>query len=150
MLNLLLLTLSVLPNAVQTTVEVFYKEMPPSLQALEEVNKILNNLNGNYLTTYHLITDTASSNIIQHYNLPGSHFPFAVVINGKYSATINENTIYFVHFPLFMRGIGRHEGNWSMEHLQQVLADTTLLINENTLPVLDESDETTECEGEEE
>jgi len=150
MLNLLLLTLSVLPNSAQTTVEVFYKEMPPSLQTLEEVNNILNNLDDNYLTTYHLITDTASSNIIQHYNLPGSHFPFAIVINGKYSATINGETIYFVHFPVFMHGIDRHEGNWSMEYLQQVLADTTLLINENTLPVLDDSGETTECQGEEE
>ncbi len=149
MLNLLLLTLSVLPNAVQTTVEVFYKEMPPSLQTLEEVNKILSNLDGNYLTTYHLITDTASANIIQNYNLPGTHFPFAVAINGKYSAMINGETIYFVHFPMFMHGIGRHEGNWSMEHLQQVLSDTTLLINENTLPILDESAETTECKEEE-
>lgn len=149
MLNLFLLTLSALLTTNQTTIEVFYKEMPPSLQVLEEVNKTLSSLDDNYLVNYHIITDTTSIELIQQYNLPGTHFPFAIVINGKYSATINEETIYFVHFPLFMHGIGRHEGNWSIEHLQQVLTQTTLLIDENTLPILDESTETTECQGEE-
>ena len=149
MLNLLLLTLSAFSNTTDATIEIFYKEMPPSLQALEEVNNTLNDLGDNYQISYYLITDTASSQLIQSYSLPETHFPFAVVINGKYSATINNETIYFVHFPIFMHGIGRHEGNWSMEHLEQVLADTTLLINENTLPVLDESAETTECQGQE-
>ncbi|MCK5840849.1 MAG: hypothetical protein KAH31_01670 [Candidatus Sabulitectum sp.] len=131
------------------TVDVFHKEMPPSQQTLEMVNTVLSEFADEYEIAYHLITDTASSGIIQQYNLPGTHFPFAITVNEKYSATINEETIFFVHFPLFMHGIGRHEGNWSMDHLQQVLANTSLLIDENIPPVLDESEETTECPEEE-
>lgn len=149
MCSLLLISLTALPVTGGSIIDVFYKEMPPSLQTLEMVNTVLDEFADVYEITHHLITDTASSELIQQYNLPGTHFPFAIAVNGKYSATINGDTIYFVHFPLFMQGIGRHEGNWSMEHLKEVLADTSLLIDENTLPVLDESEETTECPEEE-
>lgn len=149
MCSLLLFSLTALSITAPSTIDVFHKELPPSLQTLEMVNTVLSEFADEYEIAYHLITDTASTELIQHYNLPGTHFPFAIAVNGKYSATINEETIYFVHFPLFMHGIGRHEGNWSMDHLQQILADTLLLIDENILPVLDESEETTECTGEE-
>lgn len=149
MYSLLLFSLTALPMAAPNIIDVFYKEMPPSLQTLEMVNTVLTGFADEYEIAYHLITDTASSEIIQQYNLPGTHFPFAITVNGKYSAAINDETINFVHFPLLMHGIGRHEGNWSMDHLQQVLADTSLLMDENILPVLDESEETTECSGEE-
>ncbi len=149
MCSLLLFSLTALPITAPNTIDIFYKEMPPSLQTLEMVNTVLNEFADEYQIEYHLITDTASSEIIQQYNLPGTHFPFAITVNGKYCATINEETIYFVHFPVFMHGIGRHEGNWSMDHLKQVLADTSLLMDENILPVLDESEETTDCPGEE-
>ncbi|MCK5787293.1 MAG: hypothetical protein KAH54_12145 [Candidatus Sabulitectum sp.] len=149
MYSLLLISLTALPVTGGNIIDVFYKEMPPSLQTLEKTNTVLAEFANEYKVEYHLITDTASSELIQQYNLPGTHFPFAIAVNGKYSATINDETIYFVHFPLFMHGIGRHEGNWSMEQLKQVLADRSLLTDENTLPVLDESEETTECPGEE-
>lgn len=71
--------------------------------------------------------------IIKKYNLPETHFPFAIVINGRFSAKINNNKIYFVHFPLFMHAIGRHEGNWSIDNLESVLIDNTLLLDENIL-----------------
>ena len=131
------------------TVEVFHKNMPPSLQTLEQTNAVLAEFADEFEITFHLITDSSSADLIQLYNLPDTHFPFAVVINGKYSAMIDDEKIYFVHFPLFMHGIGRHEGNWSMDHLRQVLTDTSLLIDENIPPVLDESEDETECPGEE-
>lgn len=149
MCSLLIFSLAALPITNQNIIDVFHKEMPPSLQTLEVTNTVLAEFQDEYEIAYHLITDTASSELIQQYNLPGTHFPFAIAINGKYSATINGQTIHFVHFPLFMHEIGRHEGNWSMDHLEQVLTDRSLLIDENTLPVLVESEETTECLGEE-
>ncbi len=120
------------------TIEVFHKSMPPSLETLEETNTVLANYIDEYEITYHIITDSATADLIRKYNLPDTHFPFAVVINGRYSAVIGDERIDFVHFPLFMHGIGRHEGNWSMEYLELVLNDVTLLIDENIPPVLDE------------
>lgn len=149
---ILLLTLPVSPVSSGvvsiSTVEVFHKEMPPSLETLEYTNTILTQFEDEYEITYHLITDSASAGLIERYNLPDTHFPFAVVINGWFSALINGEKIDFVHFPLFMYGIGRHEGNWSMEFLELVLNDNTLLMNENILPVLDEEGDTP-CPGEE-
>ncbi len=120
------------------TIEVFHKNMPPSIETLEETNAVLAHFADEYEITYHLITDSATVELIQKYNLPDTHFPFAVVIDGSFSALIGDEKIDFVHFPLFMHGIGRHEGNWSMESLELVLNDNTLLLDENILPVLDE------------
>ncbi len=124
------------------TLEVFYKSMPPSLETLEETNIVLADFTDDFEITYHLITDSASADLIRKYNLPDTHFPFAVVINGRYSALIGEEKIDFVHFPLFMHGIGRHEGNWSMEYLELALNDIALLMDENILPVLDDEGDT--------
>jgi hypothetical protein len=137
-------------SAVSTTntIDVFHKQMPPSQQTLARVDSVLAEFEDEYTITYHVITDSASEEIIQRYNLPETHFPFAVVVNGKYTATIDEELICFVHFPLFMEGIGRHQGNWSMETLRQVLEDNSLLNEQNSLPVLNESDETSDCQGE--
>lgn len=129
------------------TVEVFYKELPPSLETLGQVNEVLAEFVEEYEITYHIITDSTSAALIRLYNLPDTHFPFAVVVNGRYSAVLGGEKIDFVHFPLFMQGIGRHEGNWSMIHLRQVLCDTSLLMDENTIAELDGSGET-ECLGE--
>ncbi len=124
------------------TIEVFHKSMPPSLETLEETNIVLADFTDDFEITYHLITDSASADLIRMYSLPDTHFPFAVVINGRYSALIGEEKIDFVHFPLFMHGIGRHEGNWSMEYLELVLNDIALLMDENNLPVLDDEGDT--------
>jgi len=142
----LLLIFSVSPVSSEepsiSTIEVFYKNMDPSIETLEVTNALLANFTDEYEITYHLITDSASADLILKYNLPDTHFPFAVVINGKYSAFINEEKIDFVHFPLFMHGIGRHEGNWSMEYLELVLNDIALLMDENIQPVLDDEGDT--------
>ena len=141
----MLLTLPFLPvfagETSISTIEIFYKSMPPSLETLEETNTVLEDFTDDFEITYHLITDSVSSDLIQKYNLPDTHFPFAVVINGRYSASIGEEKIDFVHFPLFMHGIGRHEGNWSMEYLELVLNDIALLMDENIQPVLDEEED---------
>ncbi len=130
------------------TVEIFHKRMPPSLKTLARTDSVLTQFNDEFVVIHHLITDSSTAGLIERYNLPSTHFPFAIVINGKCSATIGGEKIDFVHFPLFMHGIGRHEGNWSMKHLELVLKDVTLLIDENVLPELDESGDT-KCMGEE-
>lgn len=130
-----------------STIEVFHKSMPPALETLEQTNAVLDQFVDGYEITYHLITDSATADLIQRYNLPDTHFPFAVVINGRYSAVIDGCKIDFVHFPLFMHGIGRHEGNWSMEYLEKALNDNTLLMDENILPVPDEEGDT-QCSDE--
>ncbi len=124
-------------------IEIFHKDMSPSLVTLEEVYPVIAQYSDTYEIKYYLITDSSSTGIIEEYNLPSTHFPFAVVINGKYSAMIDGEKIDFVHFPLFMHGIGRHEGNWSTEHLEKALNDNSLLIDENTLSPLEGDD--TEC-----
>ncbi len=149
MFNLLLISLTAFPVAVPDIIDVFYKEMPPSQQTLEMVNTILSEFTDEYEIAYHLITDASSSELIQLYSLPDTHFPFAIAVNGRYTATIDGEDVFFVHFPLFMHGIGRHEGNWSMDNLRQVLTDNSLLNDQNTLPILTETDESTECLGEE-
>ena len=141
---LLILTVSTVSSGETSigTIEVFHKSMPPSLETLEETNIVLADFTDDFEITYHLITDSASADLIRKYNLPDTHFPFAVVINGRYSALIGDEKIDFVHFPIFMHGIGRHEGNWSMEYLELVLDDIALLMDENILPVLDDEGDT--------
>jgi len=128
---------------------VFYKEREPSQKVLERVNKMLESFEHQYNIEYLIIDDENSSKKINELGLPTTHFPFAVVINGKYTAQIDERIVSFVHFPLFMKGIGRHEGNWSIDDLRRVLEDHSLLADENVLPVLNVEEETTACEDEE-
>ena len=130
------------------TIEVFHKNRPPALETLERADSVLARFDDEFEIVRHLITDSSTTALIEQYGLPPAHFPFAIVINGRFSAMIDSMKVDFVHFPLCMHGIGRHEGNWSMEHLERVLSDTTLLMDESILPELDEHEETT-CPGEE-
>lgn len=151
MCSLILLSMSALQTLpVESTVngvDVFYKELPPSLETLEQVDEVLAEFSDEWEIEYHVITDPASAEMIRLYNLPDTHFPFAVVINGRYSAMVGGEKIDFVHFPLYMHGIGRHEGNWSMALLRQVLDDPSLLLDKNRLEESEDSGET-ECQGE--
>ena len=115
------------------TIEVFHKNKEPSLQTLEKTNSVLDEYKDNYETFYYVITDSANVDLIRKYNLPDTHFPFAIVINGSFSARINNKKIDFVDFPLFMHGIGRHEGNWSLDDLETVLKNNSILLDENVL-----------------
>jgi len=45
-----------------------------------------------------------------------------------------------------MKGIGRHEGNWSLDDLKRVLQDPSVLQEKNILPDLDEAGEDSQCE----
>ena len=115
------------------TIEVFHKNKEPSLQTLEKTNSVLDKYKDDYEIYYYVITDSVNVDLIRKYNLPDTHFPFAIVINGSFSADINNNKIDFVHFPLFMHGIGRHEGNWSLDDLEAVLMDKSILLDKNVL-----------------
>lgn len=128
------------------TVSVFYKNRTPSLKVLNEVKNILNDYEDKYIIAYYDIEDEANLSIISELGLPETHFPFAIVINGSYTIKKDAEELSFVHFPTFMNGIGRHEGNWSLDNLKEALSDNTILQKVNILPELDEENETTECE----
>ncbi len=115
-------------------VEVFHKNKEPSLRTLDRTKTVLREHGDGCEIAYYLIDDPDNRGLIRKYNLPGTHFPFAVVIDGKYSASIDGRTVHFLEFPLFMKGIGRHEGDWSLEDLDRVMVDPSLLLDQNVLP----------------
>ncbi len=130
-------------------IEVFHKNRPPSLQTLAKVNELLKYYKNTYEIKYHLITDKASERLIKKYGLPESHFPFAIVINGKTAAKIGDKIVLFYEFPTFMHGIGRHEGNWSLYELKKVLDDNSLLLEGHFIPDHDDDhEEHPECMAE--
>jgi len=133
----------------EKSIDVFYKNKAPSLKTLEKVKAVLEKYRSEYTITYYLITDPANGDLIRKYKLPETHFPFAVLINEKYSAQIDKRTVHFFEFPLFIKGIGRLEGNWSMDDLGMVLQDNALLLATNVLPAADHKDHDHEhCPGE--
>jgi hypothetical protein len=116
------------------TVEVFYKEKEPSLRTLERTRAVLQEHERNLKVSYYIITEPENKELLRKYNFPENHFPFAVVVDGKYTASIDGRLVHFVDFPLFMKGIGRHEGDWSMDDLARVLTDREMLLDKNVLP----------------
>ncbi len=130
----------------KTVVSVFYKEKKPSQIVLSKVDSLLENYSQFYEIRYYDIEDDENAEIISENGLPEKHFPFAVVIGDKFTVKIGKRIASFVHFPEFMNGIGRHEGNWSLEDLQLALENPDLLSEKNILPVLDEEAETSDCE----
>ena len=130
----------------KTTISVFYKERKPSEKVLERINQLLEQFKESYQINYYLIEDQKNVEIITQFGLPSTHFPFSVVINGKFTAKINDKVVSFIHFPLFMKGIGRHEGNWSISDLEKVLNKNSLLLDENILPTLEEDSNSSECD----
>ncbi len=140
LLSLVLLLIPCKAKSIDT-IEVFHKNREPSLQTLEKANVVLDKYKDKYEIFYYVITDSINVDLIRKYNLPDTHFPFAIVINGRFSANINNKKIDFVHFPLFMRGIGRHEGNWSLDDLEKVLYDNSILLDKNILSEEEGNDE---------
>ncbi|MCD4654520.1 hypothetical protein K8T06_11385 [bacterium] len=130
-------------------IDVFYKNKKPSLQTLEKAKTVLEKYESDYKITYYLITDPETKDLIKKYTLPETHFPFAIVVNEKYSASIEKKEIVFIGFPLFMKGIGRHEGNWSMDDLDKILKNNALLLDKNVLPESNHNEHVDEpCPGE--
>ncbi|MEA1972897.1 MAG: hypothetical protein U9N34_06355 [Candidatus Cloacimonadota bacterium] len=130
----------------KTTISIFYKNKKPSQQVLERINLLMEQFEELYQINYYLIEDQENMEIIKRFGLPSTHFPFAVVIDGKFTAKIDDKHISFIHFPLFMKGIGRHEGNWSIANLESILNNKSLLLQKNILPILDENSNDSDCE----
>lgn len=145
LLILTLISVTFAQESKMPDIDVFFKEQKPSQKVIAEINKILDKYKNSYKINYILITDSANAGIIEKFGLPSTHFPCAVVINGKFTAKIGEKTVSFVHFPDFMKGIGRHEGNWSVADLEAVLKDNALLADKNILPVLEEEKSDSKC-----
>lgn len=112
-------------------IQVFYKEQPPSLQTYERVKTFLASYLDTHEIHYLLMTEPQNAALMQELGLPTEHFPFGLAIAGKTSATIDGATIVFARFPDFMHHLGRHQGNWTLDHLAAVLRDPTLLRPEN-------------------
>ena len=146
---LLVFTMLILTNSLSATditkVSVFYKDKKPSQQVLEKINLLLESYKDSYQITYYMIEEEKNKEIIAELVLPTTHLPFAIVIDGKYTANIDEKVVSFVHFPLFMKGIGRHEGNWSIADVEKVLNDNSLISEKNILPVLIEEESDSDC-----
>ena len=115
--------------------QVFYKEKEPSMQTLKKVKDFLKTYEGSYDIQYLLITNPENEDTIKSLKLPIEHFPFAIAINGKTSAKIDGKTIIFAHFPDFMHHIGKHQGNWTLDHLAKALKDTSLMSPENPVVI---------------
>ncbi len=118
-------------TAADPVIWVFYKEQPPSLQTHSVISEFLDNYTDQYIVEYGLITDPDQKQIIESLGLSTDHLPVAIAINGKTSAMIDGEVVVFTNFPDFMHHIGRHPGNWTLDHLQRVLNDNTLLLDEN-------------------
>lgn len=110
---------------------VFYKEQPPSLQTQAIIKDFLTDYEDRYVIEYRLITDPDQRQIIESLGLSTEHLPIAIAINGKTGAMIDGEKIIFVNFPDVMHHIGRHPGNWTLEHLQKVLNNNRLLLDKN-------------------
>lgn len=118
-------------TAADKVILVFYKKQPPSLQIHSVISEFLDDYTDQYVVEYFLITDPDQKQTIESLGLSTDHLPVAIAINGKTSAMIDEEVIVFANFPDFMHHIGRHPGNWTLEHLQRVLYDNTLLLDVN-------------------
>lgn len=116
---------------VKPVLQVFYKEKQPSLQTLQKIRTFLEKYKEEFTVRYLVITDPDNDATIRSLGLPTEHFPFALAINGKTSALIDGKKIVFAHFPDFMHHIGKHKGNWTLEHLAKVLDDTSLMLPDN-------------------
>lgn len=132
-------------NDSKRIVHVFHKNKAPSLKALKHVNEVLILFAKDYEVLYHDIEDASNLALIESFGLPETHFPIAVVIDGKFTMRKDGRIASFVHFPVFMKGIGRHEGNWSGSDLEAALRDPSVLLETNILPELDAEESEGEC-----
>lgn len=121
-------------------IDVFYKNRNPSLMVLEKALPVLMGFSARYDIQLHCITSAEEAGLIAHYGLPETHFPFAVVVDGHYTARLDGRETHFVHFPMFLRGIGRHEGDWYVSDLERMLNGEGEWLD-NALPVIEDDEE---------
>lgn len=115
----------------ENMIEIIYKNKAPSLETFETVMKFLEPYSKNYKIVPVIMTDPENADLMEQRRLPTEHFPFAIAINGMTSAKIDDEIIILAHFPDFMHHIGRHQGNWTLDHLATVLKQPELLIPQN-------------------
>lgn len=127
------------------TISIFYKNRKPSLKVLTRVDSLLAAYEENYTIKKYDIEAEDNLELIRDFGLPETHFPFAILIGKSFTANIEDRSVSFIHFPLFMHGIGRHEGNWSLEDLEKALRNNSLLNADNILIELEEEDEISTC-----
>ncbi|MFW6369319.1 MAG: hypothetical protein ACOC0J_01920, partial [Myxococcota bacterium] len=60
------------------TIQVFYKEQPPSLQTHERVKAFLDAFQGRYEISYLLMTEPDNQELMVELGLPTEHFPFGI------------------------------------------------------------------------
>ena len=147
---IVMVTLMIIPLWASETskpqIHVFHKQKAPSLKALGKIKEVLASFPDKYSVLYCDIEDEANLEQIQSFGLPSTHFPIAVVIDGKFTVVRDDRIISFVHFPLFMKGIGRHEGNWDISDLEAAIKDPSIFFETNILPELEKEETEGECE----
>jgi hypothetical protein len=109
-------------------IQILFKEKQPSLETLDKVKEVLKEYKYQYEVQYHNIMEPESAGLIRKLELDTTHFPFGLLIDGKFKAMINGKTVAFCKFPESMHHIGKHPGNWTLKHLKKVLKDNSLLI----------------------
>jgi len=109
-------------------VEIFYKPLPPSEKTTRMVEALLKEYGAALEVKKYDILAPASVPLLKKYGLPETHFPFALLIDGSYSARLDGQAVDFVEFPLEMKGIGRHEGDWSLPQLRRALDRPELML----------------------
>ncbi len=115
------------------SVIIFHKNKQPALQTLEKVKPAVEIFEKEYKISYYDIDDPKNLPLLKQSNLEGIHSPFAIVINGKFSAEVDNKVIEFLYFPDYMHFMGNHMGNWTLDLLTKVLEDNSFLCTENIL-----------------
>lgn len=124
-------TISSEPKSPKPLLQVFYKEKQPSLQTLQKIRTFLEKYEEKFTVRYLIITAPENEETGRSLGLPIEHFPFAIAIDGKTSVIIDAEKIIFAHFPDFMDHIGKHKGNWTLDHFTKVLDDISLMVPDN-------------------
>lgn len=115
----------------KTLIQIFYKKQKPSLEAYNKIKSFLEPFAGDCKIQYLLISEPDNKKLMKDLGFYPDHFPIGIAINGKTSANIDGDIITFANFPVFMHHIGRHPGNWTLNHLKKALKNPTLLKPDN-------------------
>ncbi|OPL17724.1 MAG: hypothetical protein AVO35_08655 [Candidatus Aegiribacteria sp. MLS_C] len=110
------------------SVEVFYGNGLPSLEALQLTSDLLEDFEGFFTVDFLPVDDPWSEHLLMRYGLSVDSLCFSVVVNGSHLALMDGDTVDFRDMPVRMHGTGGPEGDWTLMQLERVLRDNSLLI----------------------
>lgn len=110
------------------SVEVFYGNGLPSLEALQLTSDMLEGFEGFYRVDFLSVGEPWSEHLLEMYGLAGDSLCFSVVVNGSHLALMDGDTVDFRDLPVRMHGTGGPEGDWTLMQLERVLRDNSMLV----------------------